>query len=182
VAIGVVSHSAFAQTPAPPATQGSTPTPNKEVFGEEVTLIGKPSVFIAGKGTWDNAFPMLIEKFKAISAFLTKQKLKAAGSSMAIYLTANDQGFEFQVAAPLAEVLTNLPRGAVTAGQTPVGKALKFVHRGSYDSMELLYESINNYIDEKRFERQGPYVEEYVTDPLTTPQDKLVVNVYVLVK
>ena len=31
-------------------------------------------------------------------------------------------------------------------------------------------------------EKQGLFYEEYVTDPLTTPEDKLVVNVYVMVK
>ena len=145
-------------------------------------LTGKPTVFMTGKATWENAFPSLKEKFKAISAFLDKQKLKAAGSSMTIFTVVNDKGFEFQAAVPLAEAPTNLPRGVVTAGQSPVGKALKFVHRGSYDSMDMLYESIVHHLDEKGIEKQGLFVEEYITDPVTTPEDKLVVNVYVLVK
>ena len=146
-----------------------------------MTLAGKPIVFMAGKATWDNAFSTLTDKFKAITAVLDKQKLKAAGSSMTIYILVTDKGFDFQAAVPLAEAPVNLPRGTVTAGQSPVGKALKFVHRGSYDLMEMLYEAIRNFLDEKRIERQGLFIEEYITDPLTTPEDKLVVNVFVMV-
>jgi len=183
---GLLSTPSFAQAPvqvpAPPVTQEPMPPPPTDAFGEEVMLAGKPIVFMAGKATWETAFPTLKEKFKAISAFLDKQKLKAAGSSMTIYTAVNDKGFEFQAAVPLAEQPANLPRGVVTAGQSPVGKALKFVHRGSYDSMDMLYESIVHFLDEKRIEKQGLFVEEYVTDPATTPEDKLVVNVFVLVK
>jgi effector-binding domain-containing protein len=172
------NHSAAAQTPM----QQPAPGQSAEPFGEEVVLTGKPIAFVAGKATWENAFATLTEKFKAISAVLDRQKLKPAGPVMTIYVAVNDKGFEFQAAVPLAEAPTNLPRGVVTAGQSPVGKALKFVHRGSYDSMDMLYESITNYLDEKRIERLGLFFEEYVTDPTTTPEDKLVINVFVLVK
>ena len=172
----------FAQAPVPPATQETLPAPNTDTFGEEVMLTGKPIVFMAGKATWEKAFPTLKDKFKTISAFLDKQKLKAAGSSMTIYTLVTDKGFEFQTAVPLTEAPVNLPRGTVTAGQSPIGKAMKFVHRGSYDSMDMLYESIIHFLDEKNIQRQGLFVEEYVTDPTTTPEDKLVVNVFVLVK
>ena len=178
---GLVLTPISAQAPPPPA-QESTPAPTAEPFGEEVMLTGKPIVFLAGKATWEGAFPTLKDKFKTISAFLDKQKLKAAGSSMTIYTLVTDKGFEFQTAVPLAEAPVNLPRGTVTAGQSPIGKAMKFVHRGSYDSMDMLYESIIHFLDEKNIQRQGLFVEEYVTDPTTTPDDKLVVNVFVLVK
>ena len=48
--------------------------------------------------------------------------------------------------------------------------------------MDGTYEAITNYLDEKRLEAQDIFVEEYETDPVTTPEDKLVVTVYVPVK
>jgi len=176
----LVIPSALTQTAAPPAAQ--EPAPNSEVFGEEVMLTGKPIVFISGKATWDKAYPTLVERFKSLAEFLAKQKIAPAGLSMTIYTSVYNTGFDFQAAVPLSEAPVSLPRGLATAGQSPVGKALKFVYRGSYESMDSLYESITNYLDEKRIERQGLFFEEYVTDPSTTPEDKLVVNVYVLVK
>ena len=56
------------------------------------------------------------------------------------------------------------------------------MHRGSYDSMDNTYETITNYLDEKRLESKDMFIEEYVTDPLTTPEDKLVVHVLVPLK
>jgi len=179
-AIAFLHAPAFAQAPTPPPAQ--EPAQNPEQFGEEVTLTGKPMVFIAGKANWDKAWPTLTGNFKTISAFLAKQKMAPAGAVMTIYLTVKDTGFEYQAAVPLAAAPAKLPHGIVTAGQSPVGKAIKFVHRGSYESMEMLYEAINNYLDGKGIEKQGLFYEEYVTDPLTTPEDKLVVNVYVMVK
>ena len=37
----------------------------------------------------------------------------------------------------------------------------------------------SNYLDEKRLEAKDMFIEEYVTDPVKTPEDKLVVNVFV---
>jgi len=42
--------------------------------------------------------------------------------------------------------------------------------------------SITNYLDEKRLEAKDMFIEEYVTDPATTNENNLVVNVYVLIK
>jgi hypothetical protein len=57
------------------------------------------------------------------------------------------------------------------------GRALKFIHRGSYDAMDSTYEAITNHLDEKRLEARDLFVEYYVTDPLTTPEDNLVIEV-----
>ena len=70
----------------------------------------------------------------------------------------------------------------MAVGQSPAGKALKFVHRGSYDSMDNTYEAITNHLDAKRLEAQDVFVEEYETDLVTTPEGKLVVYVYVPIK
>jgi len=178
LAAGLAQTAAFAQVPAPPSVQEANP----DVFGEEVVLTAKPVLFVAGKSSWGGAFPTLVGQFKSISSLLGKQNLKAAGPAMTIFLSVDNNGFQYQAAVPVSEAPANLPRGAISAGQSPAGKAVKFVHRGDYDSLDMLYEAITHYIDERKFEKLGPFVEEYVTDPVTTPEDKLVVNVYVLVK
>jgi effector-binding domain-containing protein len=183
LAFSLVSLATFAQAPAPPIQipAPAQPAPNNDAFGEEVTLTAKTIVFTQGNGSWDKAFETLIQAFKLVHGFLDKQSLKPASPAMTIYTAVTDTGFRFQAAVPVAEAPANLPRD-VTVGQSPAGKALKFIHRGSYDSMDLLYEAITNFLDEKRIERQGLFIEEYLTDPVSTPEDKLVVNIYVLVQ
>jgi effector-binding domain-containing protein len=101
---------------------------------------------------------------------------------MTIYTSADDTGFQFQAAVPVADELKDPPKGDIEVGKSPTGRALKFVHRGSYDSMDSTYEAITNYLDEKRLEAQDVFIEEYQTDPVTTPEENLVVNVFVPVR
>ena len=164
-------------TPAPPQAR-----PDTDPFGEETTLTPKTIIYLKGSGTWDNAYETLIDAFKSVYAFLEKQGIKRDGPSMTIYTSADDTGFQFQAAVPLAEEPKELPRGDIEIGKTPAGRALKFVHRGSYDSMDTTYEAITNHLDEKRLEAQDMFIEEYETDPVTTPEDKLVVTVLVPIK
>ena len=168
--------------PTPPPPMAPAPAPTPEVFGEPFTLTSKTIVFLKGNGTWDTAFETLVDAFKSLYAFLDKQGIKRAGPAMTIYTQADDTGFSFQAAVPVAEPPKDRPTGDIAVGQSPAGKAYKFVHRGSYDSMDNTYEAITNFLDERRLEAQDLFVEEYVTDPVTTPDDKLVVNVYVPVK
>jgi effector-binding domain-containing protein len=48
--------------------------------------------------------------------------------------------------------------------------------------MDTTYEAITNYLDEKNLEAKDLFIEQYVTDPITTPEDKLVIEVYVPIK
>jgi len=48
--------------------------------------------------------------------------------------------------------------------------------------MDSTYEAITNYLDDKQLEAKDLFIEEYVTDPVTTPEDKLVVNIFVPIK
>jgi effector-binding domain-containing protein len=101
---------------------------------------------------------------------------------MTIYTSTDDAGFQFQAAVPIAAPPANPPQGDIAVGKSPAGKALKFVHRGSYDAMDLTYEAISNHLDEKGLEAKELFVEEYMTDPLTTPEDKLVIDIYVPIR
>lgn len=168
-----------APTPAPAPSQAA---PAADPFGEEMMLAPKTIVFAKGNGTWDSAFETLIGAFKIVYGALEKQGIKPTGPAMTVYTQADDTGFQFQAAVPVAEAPKEaLPQG-LSSGQSPSGRSLKFVHRGSYDSMDNTYEAITNHLDEKKLEAQDLFVEEYVTDILTTAEDKLVVNVYVPVK
>ena len=169
-------------TPAPPPpAQAPQPKPG-DAFGEEVTLTARTIVFSKGSANWDSAFDTLVEAFKNVYGALQKQGLKAAGPAMTIYTATDDTGFEYQAGVPVAEEPKGpLPEG-LAVGKSPEGRALKFIHRGSYDAMDSTYEAITNYLDERKLEARDLFVEYYVTDPLTTQEDNLVIEVYVPVK
>jgi effector-binding domain-containing protein len=174
-------------TPPPAAEAPATPPPavapvqTADPFGEEITLTPKTAVVLKGSANWDSAFETLTDSFKKISGLLDKQGIKPSGNSMIVYTSTDDNGFTYLAEIPVEQEPKNLPKD-VSIGKSPDGKALKFVHRGSYDNMDNTYEAITNHLDDKKLEAKDTFIEEYVTDPLKTAEDKLVINVYVPLK
>ncbi|MGY4475017.1 GyrI-like domain-containing protein [Bradyrhizobium sp. USDA 3364] len=169
---------AASQTPAPPP---ASPVQTADPFGEPFTLEPKKVVMLKGNANWDSAFDALIEVFKQLTALLDKDGVKASGNPMIVYTSTDDTGFTFIAEIPVDQDLKNLGKN-MSMGNSPDGKALKFVHRGSYDNMDNTYEAITNHLDDKKLEAKDTFIEEYITDPLKTAEDKLVINVYVPLK
>jgi effector-binding domain-containing protein len=153
-----------------------------DAFGEQVTLAEQNIVYTAGSGQWDHAFETIVDAFKAVDAYLQKQGIKPSGAPMTIYTSTNDTSFQFWAAVPVAEPPKDKPTGNIQVGKTTPGPAYKFIHRGSYDEMDTTYDAITNFLDEKQLDAKGLFIEQYDTDPVTTPPDKLVVEVFVPVK
>ncbi|MHC2434078.1 GyrI-like domain-containing protein [Bradyrhizobium sp. USDA 4451] len=169
---------AASQSPTPPP---AAPVQTADPFGEPFTLEPKKVVMLKGTANWDSAFDALIEAFKQLTALLDKDGVKAAGNPMIVYTSTDDTGFTFIAEVPVDQDLKNLGKN-ISMGNSPDGKALKFVHRGSYDNMDNTYEAITNHLDDKKLEAKDTFIEEYITDPLKTAEDKLVINVYVPLK
>jgi effector-binding domain-containing protein len=172
---------AAAQAPATPPPAVTAPVQTADPFGEEITLTPKTVVIMKGTANWDSAFDTLTDSFKALAALLDKQSIKRAGNSMIVYTSTDDTGFTYMAEIPAEQDPKNLTKD-MSIGKSPDGKALKFVHRGSYDNMDNTYEAITNYLDDKKLEAKDTFIEEYITDPLKTAEDKLVINVYVPLK
>ncbi|MEY9881016.1 GyrI-like domain-containing protein [Bradyrhizobium sp. USDA 329] len=168
---------------APPPAAAATPAPvqTADPFGLETTLEARKVVMVKGTANWDSAFDTLIDAFKALNTLLDKQGIKQAGNPMIVYTSTDDTGFTFLAEIPVDQDPKNLSKD-MSIGKSPEGRALKFVHRGSYDNMDNTYEAITNHLDDKKLEAKDTFIEEYLTDPLKTAEDKLVINVFVPLK
>jgi len=180
LAFALAAASAMAQ-PQPSAGAPSPLQPG-DAFGEDVTLPERTIVYLKGTSQWDGAFDTLVDAFKSLDEYLDKQGIKPAGPAMTIYTQTDDKGFSFEAAVPIAAAPANPPKGDIAVGHAPSGRALKFVHRGSYDAMDSTYEAITNYLDDKHLDAKELFIEEYATDPVKTNVDNLVINVFVPVK
>ena len=172
------------ETPAPVAPAPVTPPPAVQAadpFGEEITVAPKQVLAFSGKANWDSAFETLMDAFKQMTALLDKQSIKPSGNPMIVYTSTDDTGFTFLAEIPVDQEPKSLPK-AMSLAKSPDGRALKFVHRGSYDNMDNTYEAITNHLDDKKLEAKDTFIEEYMTDPLKTAEDRLVINVYVPLK
>ncbi len=174
------------QMPPAPPPPGAEPSPSPlkpgDAFGLEVMLPERTMVYLKGHTNWDTAFDTLVELFKTLHAFMDKEGIAANGPAMTIYTQTDETGFQFEAAYPIAQTPANPPKGDIAVGPAPSGKALKFVHRGSYDAMDTTYEAITNYLDDHQLDAKDLFIEEYTTDPATSNQDKLVIDVFVPIK
>ena len=205
VSAGPAQAETLAQITPPPAQ--STPTPGQmpiqlpdpdrdmdsgsaspspllpgDAFGEQVALPAQTIISLKGHSKWDTAFETLVDAFKSLDQYLAKAGITPNGPFMTIYTQTDDTGFSFEAAAPIAQAPANPPKGDIAIGKAPSGKAMKFVHRGSYDAMDSTYEAITNYLDDKQLDAKDLFIEEYTTNPVKSDPKNLVINVYVPVK
>ena len=145
---------AQAQTTAPPPTLQAG-----DAFGEPTTLTAHPMIVKKGEGNWDNAFETLVEAFKAVKAQLDRAGIKPSGPAMTVFTSTDPIGFEFEAGYPVAEAPQTAPAD-LALRRSPEGKTLKFVHRGSYESMTTTDEAIMNHLDEKRLDQRDLVIGE----------------------
>ena len=165
-----------------PVPSNPDPMQRADGFGDPAEMLPVPVLQKKSQARWDDGFAAIVATLKQVDAEMARLKLKPAGSSFIVYTATDDAGFEFEAAVPFSGVTTEKPLGGMEFSASPAGKALRFTHRGPYDAMDPTYEQIANLLDAKDLEAQDLYVEEYRSDPRTTPEDDLVIDIWVPLK
>lgn len=114
-----------------------------------------------------------------IGAFMKANGLQQAGAPMTINTRWDDTGYGFDAAipvdrAPTGEVPANSP---VKVKSTYTGKAVKVVVTGPYSGLAPAYQKLAAFVAARGYKVAGPPWDEYVSDPGTTPEAKLITNV-----
>lgn len=194
---------AFAQTATPPpAADTGVPAPApappptaQPPAAADDTLAGKPGssdnvdefdlpervvVTTRGDSTWEKATETLNAAHARLNAAIAAGPAKPSGKPLALFIETDSNGFKFEAMLPVS----GLPDGAplpdgVTAGRTPTGKALRFVHKGPYADIDNTYEAITAYLDGKGYTVKDQFLEEYLVNPKDENDPDLEVNIYV---
>ena len=153
-------------------------------MGETLDLTSRPAAYLDGKAGRDEVYSAILGAIGTVRAEIGKAGLKPVDHPIAIFLEADDSGFKFRAAVPLAAAPDGKTQlsDAVKIGQTPVGKAMRFEHRGAYDDIDTTYEAITAYLDEKGIDAQDVFVEAYLNDVKTADDPNLQVDIFVLLK
>jgi effector-binding domain-containing protein len=174
-----------AGTPAAPADTGSKPPPGVPDDSSAVTLelTPRPVAYASASAEWANGFKSVVGEIAKVDAAIKKAGLTPAGHPFALFLATDDKSFQFEAMVPLTEK----PEGkdlsdGVKIGESPAGKAIKFLHRGAYDDIDSTYDLITAFLDEKGLESQNRFVEEYLTDTKEPDDANLEADIYVFIK
>jgi len=169
----------FAEIVSTPAAPSATvPAPPTAIAPEDYVLAPSTVAFVQTTGKWDDAEALLDTAFKSIYAALARQNIHATGVPMVEYLDSDDSTFSFKAMVPITAAAGINLAPDVGIGEGPSGKVLKFVHHGSFDDLEQVYNRIDDYLAAKGLSMQR-VVEEYATDQAVTPPDNMVTNIYV---
>jgi effector-binding domain-containing protein len=124
--------------------------------------------------------------FRTIDDFRRRNGIAPAGPPRVIYTTWGADGVGFTAAVPVAQVPPNVSaEGDVSIKALPEATALRFVHRGPYHEVRHTYERIEAWLRERGgiktpadWARYSPMWEEYLNDPVTTPESELITRIY----
>ena len=123
--------------------------------------------------------------FARLGEFMARNKLVPAGPPRAIYTgwgatTSFTLAFPIVAAPPVTEGALDIVVGPLAGGH-----ALRFVHRGSYDSIRATYGQIDTWLrdrgaikTEADWARYRGMWEEYLGEPGTVPDAELSTNIY----
>ena len=122
---------------------------------------------------------VLATAFREISTFIAENEIAIAAQPMAITHAGSENGYAFDAAIPV--VMKDVPlKGDVRLGRTPVGRAIRVVHRGPYDRMVPTYEKLSAYMSAHGLREGSVSWEQYISDPGETPSEDLITHIYFL--
>jgi len=180
---------AQSMTPSPSPSVEAAPNPDQPnpaaaATGAAVDLVARPAAYFEAKANRDEIYASIMGSLATIRAELDKAGLKPAGMPLSVFLQADDDGFRYRAEIPIDAAPAGKTElsAAVKLGLTPVGKAIRFEHRGAYDDIDATYEAITAYLDEKNIDAQDVFVEQYLNEVKTSDDPNLQVDIYVLLK
>ena len=168
--------------PAPPPAAAPAPAPGKAAAQppEEVDLPERPVLSYEGSGAWEEAEDKLGTAFEQLAIAAKKVGVKPDGAPMVQYVESDDTGFSFVVMLPIDKAPAKgkpLPKG-IKSEVSLSGPALRFSPSAAGDDLEEVYARIDDYLTTKGL-ALSTMVEEYGDDAIASPEDRVVVDIYV---
>ena len=172
---------AIPAVPSAPGLPTLAPGLTEQNASDEVELVAKKTAALKGSATWDAGYTKITEALMKIRAEMLRAGIKPAGKPLAIFLSSDDESFQFEAMIPVdpqTDAKATFGSG-VTLSQTPAGKAFRFGHKGAYDSIDDTYEVLTAYLDAKGIEAKEQFIEEYLTEDLAALDESFALHVYV---
>lgn len=144
---------------------------------------GQPMVYVTTRCSMDSEeiATKMGELFNKLELFLTGTGVTPSGPPLAIYRDWDGAAMTMQVGFPVGEADLAKASGEVLAGHAPSEDAVKSLHRGPYPSLRDTYGEMEREMKQAGIAMSDVAWEVYVSDPVTTPADELVTEIYMAV-
>jgi effector-binding domain-containing protein/uncharacterized protein YndB with AHSA1/START domain len=151
----------------------TTNVPDQKLFAIRDTVTGNN--FEALSIALGTAYTELFEFFNP------KKNLQLAGPPIEIIIET-EPDYLFDAAIPVIAPDNIVPTGRIRITKLNGGKVVKAVYKGSYDRFRIVFKIIDSYILRHNLTKIGKPWLEYVNDPVRTPPEELITNIYIPVK
>lgn len=174
-------------SPAPPVSSPTTeaPQPSPPVATQlvpvEVEVEARSVIFVTGVTTWEKAEEKLGGVFVQLAQAAKKLGVQQAGPPLVEYIESDSDDVGFRAMVPIDAAPKGKPPKGVKIGKSTGGKALKFRHAGPLDDLEEVYGRIDDELAKRNVDTRA-IVEEYDADALASPEDRVVMDIYVFPK
>ena len=147
---------------------------------ELVELASQPALSIRMRTAVQELPQVLGKGYGDIAQYLGKMKEQPAGPPFAIYYNMDMQDLDVEFGFPVSPILKG--KDNIHAGKTPSGKSASCLHVGSYGDSETTYNALFRWMKNNGYEATGMTYEVYLNDPDQTPQEKIKIQIYLLIK
>ncbi|MEP6940820.1 MAG: SRPBCC family protein [Rudaea sp.] len=145
------------------------------ITGDAIDLVAQKVYYISAGPVTDDAAAKgaLTAAYRQLGAFLTVSHLTMQGPPMTITNGYDEKsGWSFDAAIAVA-ANDSPPTGDIKSGSTYAGKAVLFTHVGGYDKLSATIMKAYAWLAVHGYKPRDRLIQEYISDPGTTPVDQL---------
>ena len=128
----------------------------------------------------DELSQKMTEIYTELGIFMGMKGIEASGNSLSMYYTYTPEKVVFEPAFPVSGEVTG--EGRVKVSEIAEGKAIKVVHRGNYEGLEVVHAGIEAYSNLSNIELADYCWEVYLNQPGDGGDDLLETHVYYRIK
>jgi effector-binding domain-containing protein len=144
------------------------------VNGAEVQRAAQKIYFVSGSCGTDaeSAKVALTDAYTKLGGFMKTNGIAMQGAPLTITTSYDASGWKFDAAIPV-DRNDAAPADDIKSGETYAGKAVQFMHVGPYDKIGDTTQKAYAWIAVQGYKAKDRLIEEYVSDPGTTPPEQL---------
>lgn len=144
------------------------------VQGEEVQRTAQKTYFISASSGNDpeSAKAALTAAFARIDTFIKASGIVAQSAPLSITTSYDENSWKFDAAIPVDRNDVQAT-GDIKSGSTYSGKAVQFMHQGSYDKLAGTAHKAQIWIVIQGYKPKDRMIEEYLRGPVDTPPEQL---------
>lgn len=151
--------------------------PDVDIHGIEgriVQLSPRKIYFVSGRSGTDaeSAKGVLTVAYGKLGKFIADNGIAAQGPPLTITTSYDKDGWKFDAALPV-ERNDAATREDIQAGATYAGPAAEFMHVGPYENIAATLTKAHAWLAVCGYKPNGRIIEDYVSDPGSTPPEQL---------